>query len=108
MTDDELDAEAEAYIAHLVEVGALEIIEAEPENLYRMTPLTPVLAPEYYAMVLEELDSDLQEMFELGLINIEYDENLEATFYLTDLGREVAERSIDEGNGSDPEAGDRG
>jgi hypothetical protein len=35
----------------------------------------------------DELEQALMRLYELGLVSIEYDENLEARFKVTDVGR---------------------
>ena len=40
-------------------------------------------------MTKEELDEALLELINKGLIDVEYNENLEAIFKITDSGREV-------------------
>ena len=39
----------------------------------------------------EELEEALIHLYELGLVDVQYDENLEATFTLTETGKKVVE-----------------
>lgn len=38
-------------------------------------------------MTEDELDEALMRLYELGLVSVEYDENLEARFRVTDVGK---------------------
>lgn len=94
------DNELRQYIDYLVEKGAMiptgEVSEGgEPFYIFN-AELMSLYAPEVWASILEETDQELLKLYNLGLVNIEYDENLEAHFTLTDLGREIVE--LDKGN----------
>jgi predicted transcriptional regulator len=44
----------------------------------------------------EELDEDLRHLYHLGLITVEYDENLEARFSITEEGKKVLQQNFGE------------
>jgi predicted transcriptional regulator len=98
------ESEFEEYIAWMLEVGALVEKTVDGELAYGLTDLTPILAPEYYEAWMTDIDESLLELYALGLINIEYNENLEATFSLTEEGRLTVEAMLDERNNPDNQA----
>ena len=80
-------------IAELIDAGALE-----PEGMlgdeftYRFDmKILKDQFPEIYDVLIEEMDEELLQLFEEGIMNIEYDENLEVMFSLTEKGRAYAE-----------------
>ena len=48
-----------------------------------------VVMPELYNEILADIDADLMQLYEDGLVEVEYDENLNALFRATDKGREL-------------------
>lgn len=83
MTEDEL-------FAHYIEIGALipQWDEEEQDFFYMPALNVEQIAPELFQQLKDELDADLISLYEKGLVSIEYDDNLEAGFELTDLGRQ--------------------
>lgn len=81
---------------HLIDEGVLEIygMSEDGQPVYRMNliKLKEIARPLYDA-VMKEMDNDLMELYEMGLIDVSYDENLEATFGLTPEAHEYL-RSI--------------
>jgi hypothetical protein len=67
--------------------------DGEPIYKFNMTILKE-LRPELYEVFMEELDADLLHLYELGLVDIDYNENLEATFSVSEKGREYMESGI--------------
>ena len=55
---------------------------------FNMDILAEVM-PELWQQVMEDVDQTLLELFEAGLANVEYDENLEATISLTEEGEQI-------------------
>jgi hypothetical protein len=48
--------------------------------------------PELHKEILADIDNDLMELYRLGYVEIEYDEELNAMFRATEKGREWAEQ----------------
>lgn len=47
--------------------------------------------PEMYTEIMADIDSDLMALYEEGLVELEYDEELNAMFKITDKGKKWAE-----------------
>jgi hypothetical protein len=90
--DDMTDEETEFVIQYLVDRGAAEWdgMDQYGERMFRfnMDILAEVM-PELWQQVMEDVDQTLLELFEAGLANVEYDENLEATISLTEEGEQI-------------------
>lgn len=86
-TEDEIDSKIAEYIAD----GVLEpIVEEDGEIVYHLGPDAKEKAPEFYQAFLEDIDEALIGLWQKGLIEIEYNNNLEVGFNVTELGKEVA------------------
>lgn len=77
-------------IAFLVDAGALVPHGMDgDEPTYRFVPeILQVVSPELYKIYMEELDQSLLKLYEEGLVEVDYDENLVPRFSLTDEGYE--------------------
>lgn len=82
--------ENEELIGYLMSQDAIYIdgIDKNNEPIYRfnMNVLKAVM-PELYETVLEELDNDLIELYKMGLVDISYDEDLNANFKVSEKGK---------------------
>lgn len=78
-------------ISYYLEIGALEIagVEDDGEFILSVTKLAKDLAPELWNAHIAYVDEMLIEMFEKGLINVTYNEDLQAHIELTDNGRQI-------------------
>lgn len=45
--------------------------------------------PAMYDQIMEDIDEDLMTLYEEGLVELEYDENLNAMFRMSEKGREL-------------------
>lgn len=90
--DDMTNEETELVIQYLVDRGAAEWngMDQYGERMFRfnMDVLAEVM-PELWQQVMEDVDQTLLKLFEAGLANVEYDENLEATISLTEEGEKI-------------------
>jgi len=80
-------------INYYLEIGAIRIagVDADGEYIFELNEDTvKELAPELWDSRMEYIDSSLLELYEEGLIDVEYDENLEATIILSPEGFEIA------------------
>ena len=84
--------ETEEVIQFLVDNGAAEWdgMDEYGERMFKfnMKILSSVM-PSLHEQIMEELDQSLIDLFQKGLIDIEYNENLEATFHVTEGGKKV-------------------
>ena len=77
-----------------LQMGVIEVvgIEEDGEFIFKITELAQELAPELWEVHVEEVDKIFMELFDKGLVNITYNENLEAEFELTEEGKSVAKK----------------
>jgi hypothetical protein len=77
---------------YYLEIGAIEVagIDEEGEFIFKVTQKAKELAPELWESHQDHVDEVLLGLFEEGLLNVSYDENLEAHIELTDEGKRVA------------------
>jgi len=89
MTEEE---ENEAKLAYYLEIGAVsfEGVDESGEIIYAISEDAKELAPELWQSHMEYVDKELIDLYEQGLVEIEYDEDLQATIHLTPEGRRVA------------------
>jgi Mn-dependent DtxR family transcriptional regulator len=84
--------ESDERLAYYLEIGAvsLEGMDENGEMIYSITELAKDIAPELWQSHIEYVDKSLMELYEEGLVEVEYDENLEATLHLTEEGKKIA------------------
>ena len=90
---DELDdQETEKIIKFLVDAGAAEWdgMGIDGERLYKfnMEILNKVM-PSLHDQIMEDIDETMIDLFQKDLVNVEYNENLEAIFKISEQGKEV-------------------
>jgi len=87
--EDQYDADRLAYY---MEIGAvtLEGMDENGELIYAISEDAETLAPELWQSHTEYVNRSLMELYEDGLVEIEYNENLEATIHLSPEGRKIA------------------
>jgi len=82
------------FFQHLLDVGAMEPygLNKNGEPLYRFNfKILSEIFPDIFEQVQEEIDKDLANLYEMGLIDISYNENLEATFSVSEKGKRYVE-----------------
>ena len=89
MTEDEANDERLAYY---LEIGAVsfEGVDENGEIIYSISDNANELAPELWQSHIDYVDKSLIELSEQGMVEIEYNEDLEATIHLTPEGHRVA------------------
>lgn len=89
---DERDEQFEMDLTYYMQIGAVNLVglNDDGEAVYEITELAQEIAPELWQAHIDYVDSAMMELFEAGLLNVEYDENLEATIHLTEEGYEIA------------------
>jgi DNA-binding PadR family transcriptional regulator len=89
MTEDEAN---DARLAYYLEIGAVsfEGVDESGEIIYSISDNAKELAPELWQSHTNYVDKSLMELYEQGLVEVEYNENLEATLHITPEGQKVA------------------
>jgi hypothetical protein len=79
-------------LAYYLEIGAvsLEGMDENGEMIYSISENAKDLAPELWQSHLDYVDKSILELYELGLVEIEYDENLQATIHMSPEGKKIA------------------
>ncbi len=91
--DNEEDHLAFQRMEHYLEIGAIRFAgyNEEGEAIFELNEaITKDLAPELWDAHMEYVDDNLLELYKDGLLDVEYDENLEATMHFTKEGFEIA------------------
>ena len=80
-------------LEYYLEVGAVELtgIDENGEFMFRITKKAKEVAPQLWKAHQQNVDEMLMGLYEKGLLSVSYNEDLEATFELTDEGMALAE-----------------
>jgi len=92
MEDFEMEQDGfDQMMEHYVEIGAVTVngIDMSGNFIYVITDKAKELAPDLWEMHHEMIDEALVGLFEQGLIEVEYDEDLNANMKISDAAREV-------------------
>lgn len=87
------EEEALRQIQYYVDLGAIRLAgyNEQGEAIFELNEtVTKELAPELWEAHMEYIDDTLIGLYKDGLLNVEYDENLEATMHFTKEGYEIA------------------
>lgn len=87
------DEEALEQIQRYIEMGAIRLAgyNEDGEAVFELNEaITKEIAPELWEAHMEYVDEKLLDLFESGLMDVEYDENLEATMHFTEEGYSIA------------------
>ena len=93
MFEYEEDEWALRKMQHYIEIGAIRLAgyNEKGEAIFELNEsVTKELAPELWEAHMEYVDDNLLELYKEGLLDVEYDENLEATMHFTKDGFEIA------------------
>lgn len=98
------ESEEERIFKMLEDAGAIYLYGMEGENITYKVNLNIMkeVMPDLYKMITEEVDQELMDLYINGLVDIDYDENLNATFRVTEKGEEYI-KNIKEMTGEDNE-----
>jgi hypothetical protein len=82
----------EMELSHYIEIGAISIagMDENGEIIFSINESAKELAPELWEAHVNYVDESLLSLYENGLIEVEYDENLEATLHLSPEGQRMA------------------
>jgi hypothetical protein len=84
----------EDKLAHYMEIGVVELagMDENGELIYAIHETAKELAPELWEAHMNYVDRELIELYQMGYIKVDYDENLEATISLSQEGFEIAKQ----------------
>jgi len=90
MNEDEMDEDMK--LAHYLEIGAIELegMDEDGEIIFSITEKAKELAPELWEAHIEHIDESLIALYEMDLIEVEYDDNLEAIIKIKPEGYKMA------------------
>ena len=90
MNEDDMDADMK--LAHYLEIGAIELegMDEGGEMIFSITEKAKDLAPELWEAHIEHIDDSLIALYEMDLIEVEYDDNLEAIIKIKPEGYQTA------------------
>jgi hypothetical protein len=73
-------------LEYYIEIGAVEVagIQEDGQFLYEITEKAKDIAPELWESHLEYIDNTILDLYEKGLVNIEYNEDLEASISVSE------------------------
>jgi len=76
---------------HYLDIGAIEMVGVDEsgEFILSITEAAKELAPELWAAHVNHIDETLISLYKKGLMSVEYDENLDATFSLNEEGKKA-------------------
>lgn len=79
-------------LEHYLEIGAvtLEGMDENGELIFAIHEKAKDIAPELWEAHTNYVDETLVKLYEKGLMEVEYDENLEATLHLSPEGQKLA------------------
>jgi len=92
INDDE-SFENDKLMSYYIELGVISVegLDEKGELIYSINEdLAREYAPELLQSHQEYVDRSLLELYQAGLINIEYNENLEATIHMSPMGYKAA------------------
>ena len=89
---DGLEPEDGEMLDYYIQLGAIEVagISEDGEFIFGITELAREVAPDLWEAHANHVDQSMMQLYEMGLVNITYDENLNATFELTEEGKKVS------------------
>ena len=84
--------EEDDKMSYYLEIGAIELagMDEDGEFIFQITEKAKLVAPELWDAHQEHIDESLIKLYESGLINVSYDENLEAIIEISEEGKRVA------------------
>lgn len=88
--DDE--REEEMQLEHYLEIGAISLagMDENGEIIYAIEDKAKEIAPELWEAHIRYVDESLMQLYEKGLLQVEYDENLEAMLHISPEGQKIA------------------
>jgi hypothetical protein len=86
------DREDEMQLEYYLEIGAISLVgmDEKGEIIYSIEEKAKEIAPELWEAHMKYVDESLMELYEKGLVQVEYDENLEAMLHISPEGQKIA------------------
>jgi DNA-binding PadR family transcriptional regulator len=90
--EENFEFNSDEKLEYYISIGAIELagVDTTGEFIYKITEAASEVAPELWDAHEEYVDKSLMDLYEKGLVNVSYDENLEATLELTEEGKKIA------------------
>jgi hypothetical protein len=102
-----MEEETEMVIEYLVSQGAAEWdgMDEYGERMFKFNmPVLQEIMPDLYKEIMADVDNTMLGLFEQGLVDVEYDENLQAMFKVSEKAKEMlTELGIDYLLDNDPD-----
>jgi hypothetical protein len=78
-------------LEYYIEIGAVEVagIQEDGQFLYEITEKAKDIAPELWESHLEYIDNTILDLYEKGLVEIEYNEDLEASISVSEEAKVI-------------------
>lgn len=88
----ENERDPDMQLSDYIEMGAISVegVDEDGEIIFAIHERAKEIAPELWNAHIKYVDDSLLELYDKGLLEVEYDENLEATFHLSAEGQRVA------------------
>lgn len=82
------DREYEEKLDYYMQIGVIELVgvDVDGEIIYRLTDKAETEAPELWQAQLDYIDDALIDLYQQGLMSIEYNEDLDAIINFTEEG----------------------
>jgi hypothetical protein len=79
---------------YYIQIGAIEVsgISEDGEFIFGITDIAKEVAPDLWKAHQDHVDESMMQLYDMGLINITYDEDLSPIFELTEEGKEVSKQ----------------
>ena len=87
------DEDFEDLMNYYIEIGAVEVsgVLKDGQFIYKITDSPQELAPELWQMHTEAIDDAMIDLYQKGLVQVEYDEELNAQIKLSKEAKELME-----------------
>ena len=88
------DSEDGDMLDYYIQIGAIEVagISEDGEFIFGITDIAKDVAPDLWEAHQNHVDESMLQLYDMGLVNITYDEDLNATFEVTEEGKEVSKQ----------------
>ncbi len=86
--------EDDERMAYYLEIGAIELagMDESGEMIFKINESAKDIAPDLWKAHEEYVDKSIMELYEAGLINIKYDEDLNAYIEMSEEGKKEAKK----------------
>ena len=87
-----MERDEDMELQHYLDIGAVTVegVDENGEIIFAINESAKDSAPELWQAHISYVDESLLKLYEQGLMEVEYDENLEATLHLSPEGHRIA------------------